>query len=92
MRWLKARLFRFLGLRALGSQRLDSALASFQRAAQLEPKNVHTTLLIARCLNQLENYQAALEKCEQALQTKPNYAYARAYRGACTNWSTPRGG
>ena len=53
IRWLKARLFRFLGLRALRYHRPDSALASFQRAAEQEPENVHTMLLIAICLNKL---------------------------------------
>jgi tetratricopeptide (TPR) repeat protein len=79
-RWLRARLFRFLGLRALRSHRVNSALENFQRAAEQEPENVHTTILMADCLNRLENYEAALEKCEQALKRAPNYAGARAER------------
>jgi tetratricopeptide (TPR) repeat protein len=80
IRWLKARLFRFLGRRALRWKRVDWALANFQRAAEQEPGNLHTALQIAWCLYLLEKHELMLETCEQLLQKSPNLAAAHGYR------------
>lgn len=46
----------------------ERALTSYDRAVELNPEN--SIVLARRCdvLNQLENYEAALESCEQAFQ------------------------
>ena len=59
---------------------MNAALANFQKAADLEPQNLGTTVEVARCLIELAKYQGAIEKCEHALQEKPMYSGAHAYR------------
>jgi lipopolysaccharide biosynthesis regulator YciM len=79
-RWLKAVLFRFLADRALRDQKLRTALANLQKAAEQQPENLDSTIQTGWCLYKLENYAAAIEKYDQVLQKDAGCATAHAYR------------
>jgi protein O-GlcNAc transferase len=66
--------------RNLRLHEVNVALEYFQKAAEEEPENPQTMIEIARCLFQLSDDLGAIEKCDQALQQKPSYAAAHAYR------------
>lgn len=58
------------------SGRHDEALALFDRALSLNPKNAANWLNKGVALFDLKRYDEALEHFDQALQLKPNYALA----------------
>ena len=60
---------------------MSLALENFQKAAELEPDNLHTAIEIGWCLYNLKDYQAAIDKYERALQRRPDYASAHACLG-----------
>jgi tetratricopeptide (TPR) repeat protein len=70
-----------VGRQRLRSQRFQLALENFLKAADHEPDNPHTTILVGWCLHKLKDYQAAIDKYESALQQCPDYAHAHACLG-----------
>jgi pentatricopeptide repeat protein len=77
---LWARLCRNLGCRASSSGNQDLALSYFRRAEQREPKYCYNSLLVAWCLCQQRNYEAALEKLDEMLREGCTWPAAQAYR------------
>ena len=62
------------------AQKLRTALANFQKAAEQRPENLDSSIQTAWCLYRLENYEAAIEKYDQVLQRDAGSATAHAYR------------
>lgn len=61
------------GEELLKSEQYTEALASFDKALQLEPNSVKAMDCKAFCLNNLERYQESLEMIEKAIQLEPDY-------------------
>ena len=71
-----------MGDRKLRSHQVKLALATFRKAAELEPENLRTTFQVAWCLYKLGEYRAAVDAYDRVLQKTPVSALTHAYREA----------
>ena len=66
---------------AYDSERFAVALATVERALELEPQSVSARVVRAHCLRQLERLDEAAEECDRAIALAPDSARAHAVRG-----------
>lgn len=69
------------GVSALNRNKLDKALAAFNRAIKLDPSRADGYLGRADALNALKQYDEALVDYDRAIEINPDFAQAYANRG-----------
>lgn len=69
------------GLELLKNNENDKALAAFERAIALDPKNAEAHLEKCRVLAALRRHDEAIPACTESLRLKPNYTEALRDRG-----------
>ncbi len=79
------------GDHALDDSRLDDALAEYQRALALNPRNAQALARSSRVLTLRRRNQQALEKARQAIDLSSNNAEAQAYLALALDWDNQAG-